>query len=112
MGDDLTPEKLGQLRANENPWNDPFTRRELIASREREFVQQDLKEKVDGTWLKRRSPSDRLGQTHDAGESQAWMGPYKDIGIQQVELAQIKDIPERGTLAFEKTSEPEMIEGF
>lgn len=114
MDDDLTLEKLDQLRVNENPWNDPFTRRELIALREREFLQQqhDLHERVNRTYLERPFASDRLKCAQDASELLVWEGPYKDIGIQQVELAQIINIPERGTLSFDKTSEADMVAGF
>jgi hypothetical protein len=114
MSDDLTPEDINRLREQEDPWNDPAARRDLLWLRDQQFwrQQRELHEKVNGNWPEPRSADDRLAQANDVGEPQIWTGPYKDIGIQQVELAQIKDIPEHGTLSFERTTKPEMINGF
>jgi hypothetical protein len=114
MSDDLTHADINRLREQEDPWNDPATRRDLLSMRDQAFwrQQRELHEKVNGSWPEPRSADDRLAQANDVDEPQTWMGPYKDIGIQQVELAQIKDIPERDTLAFERTTKPEMIQGF
>ena len=114
MNGELTPEDLNRLREREHPWNDSATRSDLLSQREHAFMQQrqELYEKVNGIWAEPQSAADRLAQASDVGESQIWMGRYKDIGIQEVALTEIKDIPDRGTLEFKRTSEPEMIEGF
>jgi hypothetical protein len=114
MCDDLTHADINRLPEQEDPWNDPATRRDLLSLRDQAFwrQQRELQEKVNGRWPEPRSAGDRLAQANDVGEPQIWTGPYKDIGIQHVDLRQIKNIPERGTLSFDRTSEPEMIAGF
>jgi hypothetical protein len=112
--DDLTLKELARLRAAEDPRDDPLVRRERSASYERTLAQQqrELKEKVNGRGAPRDLLDDRLAGARDTAEQQLWTGPYKDTGIQRVELAQITNIPERGQLEFSRTGEAEMIAGF